>query len=167
MQYRKGQSIARDEPAFAVADATVALVRDGRPDDTPAPVDVPSNAPQFYGNDRRQPHCARSRGGQYARYAHLQPGSILVRSGERARGGERLARIDVSGDSNVPHLHFKVTNSRTLLAGEGLPYVFDRHRASAGRQAFQSHTRELPLGGMVINMGEGRFLTRCHAYSVI
>jgi murein DD-endopeptidase MepM/ murein hydrolase activator NlpD len=147
--------VADGEPVFAVADATVAFVRDGLPDNTPAPVETfrpvfPNSMATIGGNLI----ALDLGGGQYVWYAHLKPGTILVRPGERVRRGERLAQIGVSGDSNVPHLHFEVTNSSTLLAGQGLPYVFDSYHALTPDQTRRPHTRELPLGGMLVDIGE-------------
>ena len=37
--------------------------------------------------------------GQFAYYMHLQPGSLSVKTGERVRRGQVLARIGCSGDA--------------------------------------------------------------------
>jgi murein DD-endopeptidase MepM/ murein hydrolase activator NlpD len=59
--------------------------------------------------------------GQFAYYMHLQPGSLRVKAGERVRRGQVLARVGCSGDAREPHLHFELTDSPKLIAGEGLP----------------------------------------------
>jgi hypothetical protein len=60
-----------------------------------------------------------------------------------------------SGDAREPHLHFEVTTSSKLLAGEGVPYLIDRYRcksASDGAMEFRIH--ELPLDNSVVVFGE-------------
>jgi murein DD-endopeptidase MepM/ murein hydrolase activator NlpD len=64
-----------------------------------------------------------------------------------------LARIGNSGDAREPHLHFQVTTSPTLLAGEGVPYLIDRYRAKSAADAWEERTRELPLKDMLIDFG--------------
>ena len=61
--------------------------------------------------------------GRYAHYEHLRPGGIRVHPGERARRGQVIAALGLSGDSTGPRLHFHVSDGSTPLAGEGLPFV--------------------------------------------
>lgn len=46
--------------------------------------------------------------GEYSIYAHLQPGSLSVRVGQRVKAGDPLGRLGSSGNSTEPHLHFQV-----------------------------------------------------------
>jgi murein DD-endopeptidase len=62
--------------------------------------------------------------GHFAFYAHLKPGSIKVRIGNRVKQGEMLALVGNSGNADAPHLHFQVMNANSPLAADGLPYVF-------------------------------------------
>jgi murein DD-endopeptidase MepM/ murein hydrolase activator NlpD len=65
-------------------------------------------------------------GGRYAFYAHLKPGSITVKEGERVRRGQVLARLGNSGNTGFPHLHFHVMDAPLPLgADHNLPYVID------------------------------------------
>ena len=61
--------------------------------------------------------------GRYATYAHLKPGSIRVKAGDRVELGQRIAELGNSGNSLGPHLHFHVSDSPKPLGGEGLPYA--------------------------------------------
>ena len=94
-------------------------------------------------------------GGQFAHYLHLQPGSVRVKAGDRVSRGQVLARIGSSGDAREPHLHFEVTTSSKLLAGEGVPYLIDRYRCKrASGEPMEIRTHELPLDNNVVVFGE-------------
>jgi Peptidase family M23 len=106
------------QPALAVADAVVASVVDGRPEQTPGK--YPTNIPLADADG----NCViLDLGGQhYALYAHLQPGSIKVRRGDHVKLGQVLGLVGDSGNSIVPHLHFQVTSGPSSMASNGLPY---------------------------------------------
>lgn len=101
----------------AVADGTVAAALDDTPDETPSPV-APENASGNY--------VALEIGdGRFAFYEHLQRGSVAVKSGERVRRGQVIAKLGSSGSTSIgPHLHFHVADRNSLLGAEGLPFVF-------------------------------------------
>ena len=92
-------------------------------------------------------------GGQFAYYMHLQPGSLRVKTGDRVRRGQEIARIGNSGDSREPHLHLEVTDSSRFLAGEGVPYLIDWYRTKSADGAWQVRRRELPLKDMLVDFG--------------
>jgi murein DD-endopeptidase MepM/ murein hydrolase activator NlpD len=58
-------------------------------------------------------------------YAHLQQGSVAVRTGQRIRRGQFVGRVGNSGNANGAHLHFNVVDDALMANAEGLPYVFD------------------------------------------
>lgn len=47
-------------------------------------------------------------GGLRTRYAHMQSGSIAVRTGQRVYKGQQIGRIGSTGNVTGPHLHFEV-----------------------------------------------------------
>ncbi len=65
-------------------------------------------------------------GGHYVFYAHLQPGSLKVKLGDKVRRGQQVGLLGNSGNSTAPHLHFHLTNGNSPLGSEGLPWVWDR-----------------------------------------
>jgi murein DD-endopeptidase MepM/ murein hydrolase activator NlpD len=107
------------QPVLAVADATVVTAVDQYPDQIPgAPTGVtPENAE---GN-----HVSLDlEDGRYALYAHLKPGTITVREGDRVAQGQIIGELGNSGSSTGPHLHFHVMDGPSGLVADGLPYVF-------------------------------------------
>lgn len=150
---------------LAVADGVVRDARDGQPNQPvlvspPSPADLTERT--LMGNFvvlEVAPHT-------FVHYAHLQPGSIGVKVGERVKRGAVLGRLGQSGGANAPHLHFLVSNSAAFEESEGLPFVFDtfdyvgsatlRQVLDLGAQvpigpAFRKTChQQLPLGGSVV-----------------
>ena len=84
-------------------------------------------------------------GGNYANYAHFQPGSIRVKEGDRVNRGDVLALVGNSGNSLAPHLHSHVMSSPLSLASNELPYLVDSFTVtgrSAGTEAFDEAEAE-------------------------
>src|SRR6476660_5419536 len=82
---RNEEHYAFGADVLAVADGTVVSVRDGMPEETPSKPPVAVHAPGDYGGNYVILQLAAN---VYAAYAHMQPGSISVKPGERARGGD-------------------------------------------------------------------------------
>jgi hypothetical protein len=62
--------------------------------------------------------------GEHSFYAHLQPGSLLVKAGERVKRAQPIARLGHSGNSTEPHLHFHVVDGPDPLLSAGIPVRF-------------------------------------------
>jgi len=143
----------------AVADGVVAHVTDG----------IPENVPQAKGpikmsvpltNETGSGNWISLRvGSAYVFYAHLQPGSITVREGQRVRRGQVIGRLGNSGNSVGPHLHFHVGDSNSLNGSEPVPHVFDSFlfggRGEASSKALR-RTLQLPLEDAMVDFGGGR-----------
>lgn len=142
------------EKIFAVADASVVSVKDGLPDNIPRTAAgfitaVPITMDNVAGNA-----IVLDLGdGQFAYYAHMKPGSVRVKAGDRVKRGEWLGQIGNSGDARWPHLHFQVTAGPDILASEGLPYVIDHYRAKGEDGAWQVRTGEYPIGDIPVEFG--------------
>jgi murein DD-endopeptidase MepM/ murein hydrolase activator NlpD len=107
--------------ALAVADAVVAATKDGIPENIPGPTSraVPITLETVGGN-----HVVLDLGGgRFAFYAHLQPGSLRVKTGDRVTRGQVIGLVGNSGNSTEPHLHFHVSDGVSPLGSEGLPYA--------------------------------------------
>jgi peptidase M23-like protein len=145
------------KPVLAVADATVLTARDGLPDNVPG-----YRNEQFHAATLITPETVAGNTitldlgkGQFAHYAHLQPGSVRVKTGDHVHRGQVIARIGCSGDARAPHLHFQVTTASSgIVSGEGVPYVIDQFRLRSTAGTVQTRTRELPLGGMLVDFGQ-------------
>jgi len=147
--YSYGKSV------LAVADGRVLVARDSLPDNIPGHGEgfhpaVPITLETVAGNT-----ITLDLGdGQFAYYLHLQPGSLRVKTGDRVRRGQVLGSIGASGDAREPHLHFEVTTSSKLLAGQGLPYLIDRYRCKNTTDGTNElRIRELPLDKSIVLFG--------------
>jgi Peptidase family M23 len=106
------------KPVLAVADAVVVSVTDGLPEQIPGKFPVNVSLEEADGNS-----VILDLGEQrYAMYAHMQPGSIKVRKGDRVKLGQVIGLVGNTGNSVAPHLHFQVTGGPSSLASNGLPY---------------------------------------------
>jgi murein DD-endopeptidase MepM/ murein hydrolase activator NlpD len=81
----------------------------------------------------------------FAFYAHMQPGSLRVKLGEKVRRGQVLGLVGNSGNSTAPHLHFHVTDANSPLESEGLPYVFESFEQLTAPNMWERRQSELPL----------------------
>jgi hypothetical protein len=90
--------------------------------------------------------------GTYAFYGQLQPGSIIVREGDRVRRGQALARLGNSGNSQSPHLHFHVMTAESVIGADGVPFVFNRFGYSG-----QIDPARLAQSGLHGTYGDNRF----------
>ncbi|MEI7037846.1 M23 family metallopeptidase [Fulvimonas yonginensis] len=108
-------------PMLAVADATVAAVRDGMPE----AARVSANPPHALQDEAGNYVALRLADGRYAFYEHLRPGSVTVRPGQRVRRGAVLGALGFSGASTGPHLHFHVADGPSPIGAEGRPFVLD------------------------------------------
>jgi hypothetical protein len=139
------------KPVVAVADAVVASVTDGLPEQTPGryPTDIP--LAEADGNsvilDLGEQH--------YAMYAHMQPGTIRVRVGQRVAAGQLIGLVGNSGNSVAPHLHFQVNDKPSSFASNGLPYEIKEFQVtgkSQGTKAFdEAEEKGTPLAVTTIS----------------
>jgi hypothetical protein len=157
------------DPVRSVADGVVVRVLDGVPENTPF------EAPPLDPSLRTVPgnHIVVDiGGGRFAGYGHLQPGSPTVRAGQRVRRGDMLGLLGNSGNSDLPHLHFQVTNAPGFLGADGRPFVFRSFESAGtlanpdaflnGEPAVADPTlagrfeRRLPLDLQFVDFGSGR-----------
>jgi hypothetical protein len=141
---------------LAVADGVISFVHDGIPENVPRAdgkivMPVPLTNVTVSGNWV----ALDISGGRYAFYAHLQPGSIRVKVGQRVKRGAVIGLLGNSGNSVGPHLHFHLGDANSLNGSEGQPYVFERFvflgrgRPEAARPG-EDRRKALPLERAVL-----------------
>jgi hypothetical protein len=114
---------AEGTDALAVANGTVVAVKDSIPENVPRITSraVPIALETVGGN-----HVIIDiGGGYYAFYAHLKPGSLRVKAGDRVTRGQVVGLVGNSGNSTEPHLHFHISDGNSPLGSEGVPYRND------------------------------------------
>jgi murein DD-endopeptidase len=141
----------------AVADGTVTETKDGIPQNTPGAksLAIPITLETIGGN-----HVIVDIGnGLYAFYAHMQPGSLRVKVGDKVKAGQVLGLLGNTGNSSEPHLHFDICNASSMLACEGVPYAFasfevegkgENWKPSNAHEAAMKHEMEIPLEDEVV-----------------
>ena len=131
--YRTDRSVnqnflAQGTEILSVGDGVVVATKDG----------IPENNPSIPGH-RAVPVTLETIGGNYivvdlgrsrfAFFAHVQPGSLRVKVGDRVRRGQVIALLGNSGNSTEPHLHFHMSDAlapgTTTLGSEGIPWVIE------------------------------------------
>lgn len=156
-QLSNASYFAQGTDAIAVADGRVVAVKDSIPENVPGANSraVPITLETVGGN-----HVIIDIGGDYyAFYAHLQPGSLRVRLGDRVKRGQVLGLVGNSGNSTEPHLHFHVSDSASPLGSEGIPYRIDSFvlagrcttfGSGCNRTSEGTRRNEIPLGNAVV-----------------
>ena len=144
---REGKNRSYDSygaEVLAVANGVVVEVKDGIPENTP-PADSRTVPPAVkLAVDITMETVAGNHvnldlgGGVYAMYAHLQPGSIRVKLGDKVTPGQVIGLLGSSGNCGEPHLHFQLMDRNSPLNSEGLPDLFP------GIQARRAHQRGTP-----------------------
>jgi hypothetical protein len=140
----------------AVADGVVTETKDGIPQNIPnQPPIVPITLETVGGN-----HVIMEIGpGVFAFYAHMQPGSVRVKVGDKVRRGQVLGLLGNSGNSSEPHLHFHLCNANSPLGSEGLPYAFasyelqgkgDKWKPSESHDAPVKQEMEIPTEDEIV-----------------
>jgi hypothetical protein len=105
---------------YSVADGTVVGTEDGLKEQVPGKLPADATIQMAAGN-----HVVVDIGeGRFAFYAHMQPGSVRVKVGDKVKTGQVLGLLGNSGNTDTPHLHFHVMDGPSPLVSNGLPYVF-------------------------------------------
>lgn len=115
------------EPVLAVADGTIVDTRNDLPDQVPGA--LPDGLPisEADGNFA----VLDIGGGAFVLYAHMKPGSVRVKAGDKVRRGDLIGHVGNTGNSSEPHLHLHIMDGPSPLLADGLPYVFDAFTVKA------------------------------------
>lgn len=133
-----------DQPIYNVAPGKVVEASDGLPENVPhsgkyaVPIDF-NNAAGNHVVVEIGPH-------RYVLYAHMRPGTVRVKPGDRVSSGEIIGRVGNTGSSTEPHLHMHIDDQPSFLAGNGVPYEFTRGEESGPVEANVSSPVAIKLG---------------------
>ena len=130
---------AYDAEVVAAADGTVALVITGGTEHPPMLRGAGESMEAYYGRIVAQQAINMAGGlpglmgdgvvidhgnSEYSVYAHLKPGSVPVRAGERVTSGQTIGRLGSSGNSTEAHLHFQVCDKPAAVSCAGIVPTF-------------------------------------------
>jgi murein DD-endopeptidase MepM/ murein hydrolase activator NlpD len=133
---------------LAVADATVVRSIDGLPNQIPGKLPSDITPATADGNAV----FLRLRDGRFVFYAHMIPGSVTVKKGDRVRRGQILGKVGNSGNSSAPHLHLHMMDRDAILSAVGFPYTFNAFTVT-GKVASTDAFNEAELNGTPAKLG--------------
>jgi len=139
------------ENVIAVADGTVIRAIDGRPNQIPGA--LPESIDPLHADGNMV--FLRLRDGRIVVYAHMIPGTVAVREGDRVVRGQLLGNVGNSGNSSAPHLHLHVIPRNAIFGVNGLPYVFDAFEVT-GRVASTAAFDHAEATGEPVRLGPVR-----------
>jgi murein DD-endopeptidase MepM/ murein hydrolase activator NlpD len=126
---------AYDAPVVAAADGVVAGLVTGASEAPPMPPKPGEALDAYHGRIAARQAINLAAGppgvvgesvilnhgnGEYSVYAHLKPGSIVVKAGDKVKSGQTLGRLGSSGNSTEPHLHFQVCDRPNAVSCAGI-----------------------------------------------
>lgn len=125
---------------YAIADGEVVSSFDGIPEN---PAGLGSRLPKKEWDRLKKKHgfvawaagnyvILKHSGDEYSFYAHMIPGSLTVKKGDRVKQGQVIGRVGNSGNSDAPHLHFHLMNGPSILSARGLPCRFSNLKDMGG-----------------------------------
>ena len=141
------------QPVRAVADGEVTEAVDSIADNEPQAPLPASTIASAAGNHV----IVRIAPGEFVMFAHLERGSVRVRSGQRVVRGQVLGALGNSGQSTGPHLHLQVMDASSPFGAEGIPFVFDHFTFMGFGRDYEPdkhptvpRQREMPAGDAVV-----------------
>jgi murein DD-endopeptidase MepM/ murein hydrolase activator NlpD len=105
-------------PVYSPCEGTVVRAEDGHPDLAPPERDREHLA----GN-----HVVIRTGDVKVLLAHLEKGSVAVKTGDEVVPGQEIGRVGNSGNTSQPHLHIHAERGGSpdsILDGQGVPMRF-------------------------------------------
>ena len=115
------------EPILAVRDGTIVDMRNDLPDQVPGA--LPDGLPISDADGNFA--VLDIGGGAFVLYAHMKPGSVRVKAGDKVKRGDVIGQVGNTGNSSEPHLHLHVMDGPSPLLADGLPYVFEAFTVKA------------------------------------
>jgi murein DD-endopeptidase MepM/ murein hydrolase activator NlpD len=136
-------------PVLAAADGVVAAAENGATQDYEIRLQKPGESDQAFDERltrynlemmKKDPYKAmignyvviRHANGEYSSYAHLKAGSVTLQKGDRVTRGQPIGAIGDTGDTNIVHLHFGISDGPDPLTWHSLPFDFNDLRPTGG-----------------------------------
>lgn len=133
-EYDNASYFSYGKDVFSTARGTVIAIKNDIPENIPhSGKQFSSQTPDNIAGNYVVVELAKN---MYAFYAHLKPGSIKVKVGEKINEGQKIAEIGNSGNSVEPHLHFHIVDRPAYLGGNGVPYTFTQFWVRPSEIAF-------------------------------
>jgi hypothetical protein len=133
-----------DQPIYSVAAGTVVAATDGAPENVPH---SQKYAITIDANNAAGNHAVVEIAPQrYVLYAHMRPGTVKVKAGDRVEIGSLIGHVGNTGSSAEPHLHMHIDDHPSFLAGNGVPYEFAKGEASGPVEADVSSPTAIHFG---------------------
>ncbi|MFC9786314.1 M23 family metallopeptidase [Rhodococcus sp. NPDC127528] len=151
----KENYVGYGQDVLAVADGTITSAVDGKAENVVGAPQPERDFTEAMGNNL----VLDLGDGLYAAYAHLQPGSLRVKAGDRVTRGQVLGKLGNTGQSTAPHLHFQVMDNTNPALAQGAPFEFDSF-ALAGHATLEDvtylptpepRTDQMPLSQTVLD----------------
>jgi hypothetical protein len=143
-----------DQPIYSVAAGKVVDMSDGMAENTPhsgayaVPLDF-NNAAGNHVVEEIAPH-------RYVLYAHMRPGTVEVKTGDKVGVGQIIGHVGNTGSSSEPHLHMHIDDRPSFLGGNGVPYEFTSGEESGPVEADVSSPTAIYFGPI----GPQRYFTK-------
>jgi Peptidase family M23 len=87
--------------------------------------------------------------GEFSYFAHMKPGSVRVRKGDRVRQGQQIGEMGFTGDAFIPHLHYMLIDNPDILKAESLPSYFRNFRRVVGSKVVDVTRGQVDSGDIV------------------
>ncbi|MEQ8170159.1 MAG: peptidoglycan DD-metalloendopeptidase family protein [Candidatus Eremiobacterota bacterium] len=132
---------AYGQEVLSPADGTVTDVIDGVRDNIPGinnPYSKLGNAVYIQHSDY-----------EFSILAHLKPGSIKVRPGDKVKMGDTVGLCGNSGDSILPHIQYNLQNSSVMQYATGIKCYFKKLRIKKGGDMQEKFDYSPTQGDMV------------------
>jgi len=128
------------EDIYAIADGEVTSCFDDIPEN---PAGLGSRLPADEWGKLKEKHgfvpwaagnfvILKHSGEEYSFYAHMIPGSLTVKKGDKVKQAQIIGKLGNSGNSDAPHLHFHLMAGPSILSARGLPCRFTNLKDMTG-----------------------------------